>query len=140
MARALGLLARREHSRLELAKKLNARGFERDVVDRVIERLEASGALSESRFEEAYVNVRVARGFGPVRITAELRDRGIQVERATLVEHNWVALCEQARSKRFGQGLPGRGSAWQKQARFLYTRGFPETVIRRVLAGRLAED
>ena len=46
MARELGLLARREHSRLELSKKLGARGFPRDVVARVIDRLEQSGALS----------------------------------------------------------------------------------------------
>ena len=62
MARALGLLARREHSRLELSKKLGARGFPRDVVARVIDRLEQSGALSESRFEESYIRARAARG------------------------------------------------------------------------------
>lgn len=140
MARALGLLARREHSRLELSKKLGARGFPRDVVARVIDRLEQSGALSESRFEESYIRARAARGFGPMRITAELRERGIDVERAALANFDWSELCEEARHKRFGGCPPARGAQWQKQARFLHGRGFPESLIRRVLSGRAASE
>ena len=46
LSRALRLLGAREHTRLELARKLAARGFERAEVESVLDRLAASGALS----------------------------------------------------------------------------------------------
>ena len=92
----MGLLARREHSRLELSRKLLKRGFERPVVDQVLAYLTADGSLSEQRFQADYVNARINRGFGPLRISAELRDRGVASDSAALSEQDWLALCEQA--------------------------------------------
>ena len=76
--RALGLLARREHSAAELKRKLQQKGYTSAVeVDNCLLRLQAEGSLSDHRFTEAYVHMRMSRGYGPMRIMAELREKGI---------------------------------------------------------------
>lgn len=74
----MDLLARREHSRAELASKL-ARKYEegRDLIPQVLDQLEEDKLLSDARFAEAYVRYRRNRGFGPLLIGQELRQRGI---------------------------------------------------------------
>ena len=76
---ALELLARREHSRRELARKLAARGFPSDVVSAVLDQLERTGALADARFTDSFVRSRIGKGQGPQRIRAELAQRGITV-------------------------------------------------------------
>ena len=74
---AVELLARREHSRRELARKLGARGFPAELVLRVLAELERTGALANARFTDSFVRSRIAKGQGPQRIRAELTQRGI---------------------------------------------------------------
>ena len=74
---ALELLARREHSRRELTRKLAARGFPDDVIAPALDELERSGALADARFTDSFVRSRIAKGQGPQRIRAELAQRGI---------------------------------------------------------------
>ncbi|MEN8214715.1 MAG: regulatory protein RecX, partial [Pseudomonadota bacterium] len=74
---AIRLLAPREHSRLELRRKLLKRDHAPEVVEEVLQRLEAHGLLSNERFVEQYIAMRKRKGYGPVRIRQELRDRGI---------------------------------------------------------------
>ncbi|HVJ31411.1 MAG TPA: regulatory protein RecX, partial [Gammaproteobacteria bacterium] len=69
---ALELLARREHSRRELTRKLAARGFSDDVVSPVLDKLERTGALADARFTDSFVRSRIGKGQGPQRIRAEL--------------------------------------------------------------------
>ena len=77
---ALSLLARREHSARELHFKLIARGCAESDVDAVLAALRIERLLSDERFAEAYVASRRERGYGPVRIEAELRERGVADE------------------------------------------------------------
>ena len=78
---ALDLLARREHSRLEMLRKLKLRGASADQCEAVIEQLQEDGLLSDERFCEAYVHARVQRGYGPQRlgIAADPRQRAKQL-------------------------------------------------------------
>lgn len=76
-AKALTLLARREHSQLELKQKLLLREHPPEDIDAVIAELKAQGLQSDERFTEAYIRTRARRGFGPRRIEIELRERGI---------------------------------------------------------------
>ncbi|MGI9025725.1 MAG: regulatory protein RecX, partial [Burkholderiaceae bacterium] len=80
MARAVGLLARREHSRVELARKLQ-RYLEPDddasEIDRVLDRLQAQNLLSDARFAQALVTQRAPR-YGDLRMRRDLRDRGVE--------------------------------------------------------------
>ena len=73
----MDLLARREHSRLELARKLHKRFSQYETIEIVLDQLVQDQLLSDKRFTEAYVSYRKRAGFGPIKIAFELRERGI---------------------------------------------------------------
>lgn len=76
--RAMGLLARREHSHLELHRKLADRFPEHvDLLDQVLVGLQQDNLQSDERFAEAFVSSRVRKGQGPHRISMELQQRGL---------------------------------------------------------------
>ncbi|MCP3679940.1 MAG: regulatory protein RecX [Gammaproteobacteria bacterium] len=129
--RALLLLARREHSCLELLTKLKRQGFVDEIATAVIDELAASGCQSEQRFTEQYIHSRQQRGYGPVRIEQELKIRGIN---DGLIGHylaniNWLALVANVRKCRFGNELPDDYSNQAKEMRFLQYRGFTQEQI-----------
>ena len=134
---ALDLLARREHSQQELARKLQTRGFEVDASADALKLLVSDGLLSDERFTETFVYSRFRRGSGPQKIRAELRERGID---DALIEHtiealdeDWQARLREVREKKFGAGLPGDFRERSRQMRFLQQRGFSAEQIARVL-------
>jgi len=125
---ALGLLARREHSRAELSSKLGARGLQDDLVCTLLDQLVAEGLLSDERFAEIYVRTRSEKGFGPVRIRHELRQHGVDgdtihvfLDAAAIA---WDEIISRERAKRFGDTLPDEYRERARQARFLQQRGF----------------
>jgi regulatory protein len=141
---ALGMLARREHAAHELARKLAQRGLTPEITEPLIEDLRLEGLLSEERFLEQFVRSRIERGDGPVKIRAELTQRGIagreaedELERQS---PDWIELAERQRRKRFGAAMPVDYAERAKQARFLQGRGFNTADIRRVLKGDLLDD
>jgi regulatory protein len=134
---ALELLARREHSRGELERKLTARGFAADVVGQALDELERSGALANARFTDSFVRSRIAKGQGPQRIRAELAQRGVAGHEADAglasAEVDWLATIRAVRAKRFGAELPRDYVERARQARFLQYRGFDSAQIRAAL-------
>ena len=136
--KAMDLLARREHSRVELARKLHGRFSEFTVVEAVLDKLVADGLLSDERFAEDYVNYRRKAGFGPIRIASELRQRGVSdaiLNRA--VENDstiWRQCAAQAKAKKYGEQLPESMEERAKQQRFLSYRGFSPSHYRRLYA------
>ncbi|MGH8584114.1 MAG: regulatory protein RecX [Gammaproteobacteria bacterium] len=138
-AQALALLARREHSREELRRKLTHGGHADTVVDEVLSQLANDHLQSERRFAEEYLRVRAARGYGPVRIGAELRQRGIDdatiADALAAVAQDWPARLAEARRKRFGGALPGDARERLRQCRFLEYRGFTPVQIRALIGG-----
>jgi len=134
---AVRLLAGREHSVRELRQKLCARGHDESLVDDVLRSLCERNLLSESRFIESFVRSRAERGQGPMRIRAELRERGIDDERidacVTRAADYWLERLERVRVKRFGVGAPATRDDWNRQARFLAQRGYPSDLIYRAL-------
>lgn len=143
LAAAMRLLARREHSCLELQRKLEDRGFAHGEITEVLAALAAERLQSDARFAEAYVYYRSSRGRGPVRIRAELRERGIGDELISrylsMAGAEWRVSAETERQKRFGEALPQEWSERSRQARFLQNRGFSAEQIRAVLDGRSKE-
>ena len=127
-ATALNLLARREHSLLELHHKLTRRGFASETVTTVLERLLADDLVNERRYAELYANSRIDKGYGPLRIRAELRERGISDEIVTVVLADladfWMKKLIQVHRKRFDGVVPANASDQAKQMRFLRHRGF----------------
>ena len=132
---AVDLLARREHSRLELERKLAARGFPEGVIAPALDALEQSGVLAATRFTESFIRSRIAKGQGPVRIRAELAERGVgdAAERMRGSDIDWLATARAVRRKRFGAGPPRDFRERAKQARFLQYRGFTADQVRAAL-------
>ena len=103
--RALRLLARREHSRAELARKLKAHAQPEDDLDALLDDLARGKLLSDERYAESRAHV-LSRKFGAARIAQELRAKGVGDElagqaektaRATEVERNEIgrASCRE---------------------------------------------
>ena len=126
--KAMDLLARREHARAELEQKLAAAGFDAEVTEQAVQRLVDEGLQSDRRFVESFVQSRIRQGKGPVRIHADLGQRGIA---AGLVDEilqqageDWYALAREVRAKKFGPSPPAEFRDKARQMRFLQYRGF----------------
>jgi regulatory protein len=135
--RALRYLSMREHSRLELGRKLARYAEEGDDVEALLDFLEKNNWLSQQRFSEALVHRRSAR-FGNNRIVAELQSHGIHGEalqelKAGLADGETERACEVWRRK-FGE-VAADQDARNKQMRFLLQRGFSQRAVQTALKG-----
>ena len=134
------LLARREHSSLELARKLGSRGHEQRVIELVLDRLVRQGYLSDERFTEMFVRQRCEQGQGPVKIVSDLAERGIdeRLARYYLDQQSvdWIEQARAVRVRRFGEAFPDDRREWARQARFLASRGFSAEQVYSVLDRR----
>jgi regulatory protein len=134
---ALRLLARREHSRLELTRKLLQRQLPKSVIETVLDDYEEQDWLSDERFAEAYARQRIEAGYGLLRITGELNQRGVAENADTLQAMSLQDWCDQAvrlRRKRFGlSDLRGQMEERLRQMRFLQRRGFTQEQINAAL-------
>ena len=131
----MDLLARREHSRLELGRKLVARSFDELLVSGVLDELEQDGLLSDERFARSFTASRYARGQGPHRIRRDLGERGIEAAGTYLDDEqfDWGALARATRIKRFGREEPADFKEKARQMRFLEYRGFDRGQIKHAL-------
>ena len=134
--RALNLLARREHSRVELARKLAPHG-DPDEVAVLLDDLEQENLLSNARYAESLAHTRAGR-HGSLRLKADLRDKGVPevvisqvVSEARALD---LAAAREVWAKKFSQ-LPRDAPERAKQMRFLASRGFPADIVRRVVGG-----
>lgn len=139
-ARALKYLSAREHSRLELGRKLSRFAQEGDDVEALLDSLEAAKFLSQSRFSESLVHRRASR-FGNNRILSELQTHGIDGEelsgiKASLFEDEASRACEVRRKKFINP--PADTAERAKQMRFLQQRGFSHSAIQAAM--RAADD
>ena len=130
---AVGLLARREHSVLEIKRKLQQRSFDEVEIDQVIEKLRSNNLLSNERFAETYINMRMQRGYGPLRITQELNQRGVDADLSAgyLVARadEWRGIMIQQYRKKYGNELIDEYKEKAKRMRFLQYRGYPLDMI-----------
>ncbi len=131
------LLVHREHSRLELRRKLQSRFPDSAEIEPALDRLEERGYLNEERFVAEYLASRKRKGYGPLRIKTELRERGIGKELIAryLMEDDeeWYRLMQAAAAAKVGVSSEVSRKTQQKTARFLEYRGFPTSMIRRYL-------
>ena len=131
--RAIRWLARREHSRQELARKLAAHGTQEEI-DAMLAQLESEGLVSDARFAEAYVRSHGLR-FGAARLRHDLRNKGVDLGLAEQALGDLEGELERARevwTRKFSTA-PADAREWARQARLLQGRGFAPELIRRLL-------
>jgi regulatory protein len=144
--RALRLLARREHTRVELSRKLTAHAESAEQVDALLDDLTARQLLSDARYAEMRVNSRSAR-LGNARLAYELRSQGVSEDVVSAAlssseqEHSELSRARQVWQRKFDQ-LPACGNHAERfrQMRFLMSRGFSAETIRRVLRGDFEDE
>ncbi|UCP09472.1 recombination regulator RecX [Pseudomonas sp. MM213] len=141
---AMDLLARREHGRVELTRKLRQRGALPEMIDTALDRLTEEGLLSESRYLESFVSYRSRSGYGPLRIREELSQRGLQRNDIELALResgiNWQEQLEDTWRRKFAGHLPIDARERAKQGRFLSYRGYSMEMISRLFSGRGMDD
>ena len=135
--RALRLLSMREHSRVELERKLASHEEEPGQLARALDELQAKGFISEERVAESVLHRRAAR-LGAGRIRQELQAKGLDAEGgAQAMEQLKGSELERAREvwrRKFSEP-PQDAAQRAKQIRFLLSRGFAAEAVRRVVAG-----
>ncbi|MFZ9553228.1 MAG: recombination regulator RecX [Limnohabitans sp.] len=132
--RALRLLSQREHSRVELERKLAEHEEEPGTLARALDELQAKGFISEERVVESVVHRRASK-LGAARVQQELAAKGLSAESMSLaLERLRVTEFERARdvwSRKFGESATDPKER-AKQMRFLLSRGFAAEVVRKV--------
>ncbi len=156
--RALQWLAQREHSRVELQRKLlpHAKAEDQSAaaseapppalaaavrVDAVLDWLEAHRYLSQERFVESRVHARSAR-FGNLRIRQELKQHRVALppEAAQALQESELQRARAVRERKFAH-MPANAAERARQARFLGGRGFsPEVIARTLRISARADD
>jgi regulatory protein len=135
-ARAIAMLARREHSVAEMRAKLATTGAPAEEVDATVAELVCSKLLSDARYAEALVRQQQARGHATRSIANALRERGVAEEAA----HDAVAAADlddgaalaALWQRRFGRA-PADERERARQVRFLQSRGFALSAILKFL-------
>ena len=143
-ARALVYLSQREHSRLELRRKLfnlvrRAAPSEAEAtdpgpeIDALLDALSREGWLSESRYVESRLRVRAPR-LGARRLAAELAQQGLKPEGEGW-EQVQASEAERAQAllrRRFGDAAPADAKERARRVRFLVARGFAQGLALRL--------
>jgi len=133
----LDLLARREHSRTELEQKLARKGASADQLLQVIGQLIDADLQSDQRFCENYLRYRLQSGFGPLRIRAELQQRGVSDQlvrqQLALMEGHWLAVLTELFQRKSGDDDPPDYKEKTRRQRFLAQRGFSFDQIKSVV-------
>ena len=141
--RALRLLARREHARAELARKLAPYAESGEALEALLDDLAARRLLSDERYVEMRLNARAAR-YGNTRLAYELRTQGVSealVATALAASDDELVRAHAVWQRKFG-GKPDAPDATEqaRQMRFLLSRGFSGETVRRVLRGDFEDD
>lgn len=144
-AAAADLLARRPWTRAELARRLVRRGAPPEVAAEVVADLAARGHVDDAAYARQWVEARAGRGYGPARLRAELRARGVEpaLIEAALAPLPAAEALEQAR-RLARRRLPalGRGRPERRAPRLrdvLLRRGFGHEIVERVVRELLGE-
>jgi len=129
---ALDLLSRRDHFRRELVEKLRTRNFPANEIEEAVARCQELDLLNDERVAQRFVEVRAAdRGWGPHRLAAELRQRGVVAEDADRLSDPSADLAANAMRTALRKLELRAPAGWwrdgQRRARMvssLITRGF----------------
>ena len=134
---AVRLLSRREHSAFEIRDKLAKREFDSSEIEQAIVELIQGDWLSDERFAEAYIRMRQLKGFGPIRISIELNERGVKESIVETYLHagetSWSQTLVEQYKKKYKNKAIEDYSDKAKRIRFLQYRGFSLDSIYRLV-------
>lgn len=137
---ALFMLSRRDYGTAELHARMKRRMYEKNagiideqLIERILEKLQEQHFLDDNRVLTLLVQSYIRKGYGPLRIKQELRQKGflsplIDAE----MEHidiDWFELAVEVRNKKFGDDIPTDFKEKNKQIRYLQYRGFSGDMI-----------
>ncbi len=141
------LLATREHSRLELERKLQRHETEPGELARALDALQTKGFIDEKRVVESVLHRRAGK-LGAARIRQELQDKGLPAEAirdaVAGLQGSELARARAVWQKKYAATqLPATSGDVRapdaadraRQIRYLAARGFGGDTIRRVVSG-----
>jgi regulatory protein len=134
-ARALRLLARREHSRAELGRKLARHAESPEALEFLLIDLEKRKQLSDERYAEERARS-LSRKYGAARIRQDLKAKGVDQE--TIDRVSSEDELERARAilaRKYREPVATREER-AKRMRFLQSRGFASEIIFKLLSAR----
>ena len=137
-ARALRLLARREHSRTELERKLAPHAESPLAVEIVLAGLKEKNQLSDERYAAERMRV-LQRKYGAAKIRHDLKSKGVDariIDRISAEDDLERARAILARKYRAPAGTRAERA---KRMRFLQSRGFSSEIIFQLLSARDAD-
>ena len=140
---AVGLLARRDFASGELRDRLERGGFGAATAAAAVAALIEERAVNDARYAENYVSHHAERGKGPVRIAADLKERGVSkelIDTALAGSPDWGSRARELRIRKFGPDSPSDWTEKARQARFLQYRGFSSDHIRSALGADIDLD
>ena len=141
--KALGMLARREHSRRELKTKLGQSGYAGDEADAAIARLGEQHYQDDERFAEVLLRSRIARGYGPLRLRVELKTHGFADARIRelldAADVDWTACAADQLRRHYGSVGSADRAERMRRAQFLLRRGFAAATVRSVTQAEVDE-
>ncbi len=138
---ALRLLSYRERSRQEVQARMERKGFQRDVIEKILRYLESQKYLDDKRFAELWTHNRLKRRYGKGRVILELREKGVNQEIIDeVVKKTYSTVDEIGMAldlvKRKGYNLESAEDqrALRRASGFLRRRGFSFSIIREVMS------
>lgn len=136
------LLGRRAHAREELARKLEERDFDPDLIREVLDDCVEAGYVDDEEFARDQGSMLARKSWGPHKIRAKLTRRGVDgaiVDRALEKlgeEYDWEQQALSKLRSKFGDPAELDDRDQQRAYRHLMHRGFGSGLIRRLLFDR----
>lgn len=135
---AQAILARRDHSRTEVAVKLRRKGFTEHEIAKALTFLQEQKLLDDARFAQAYVaSILRGKSVGPRYVSAKLKQKGVGEK------HIQAALAAAFTSGRERELIGEATEQWKRTHpkyaqdrgrlyRFLIARGFNSDAVREI--------
>ena len=124
----LDLLSRREHSFKEIIDKLKNRVNSEKRLFEELTKLKEENLQSDERFAVSYTRSRSVKGFGPEKISFELKSRGISENLISKIVYseqiNWMEIIKKEFSKKFIVNNDFTENDISRAKKFLLQRGF----------------
>ncbi|MGD9366123.1 MAG: regulatory protein RecX [Desulfobacteraceae bacterium] len=146
--KAFRILARRDHSRAELTRKLAEHGYDGQSIQSVINECQRLGYLDDKRFAYTYCEQLLRKGYGPIVIQQKLYAKGLP---AGIIKECVASHCDESvqldvcrrvlakKTKNFSDEITLL-NARAKHQRFLLGRGFSSQIACQIIEEAIGRE